>query len=288
MRFARSVAKGKDAHLFWRCIMGGRKGGGNVTQVTNSAPWGDQQGYLREIFSTGQALHRDRPISFFPGQTYASFSPQTENALNLTEQRALAGSSVQRGANQELLKTLGGDYLYGGPGFNGAFQAAANKITPMVQSNFNRGGRLNSGLARQAETSALADAFASQYGNERENQLRAMLFAPEAAQADYNDLRALAGVGGSREGQTQSGIDEAMARHHMIENEPWERVAKFMDLVNGNYGGSSSSTSGGPGMSGNRGAGLLGGALRGAGLGAQFGGGGALAGAGLGALAGLF
>lgn len=269
------------------------KGKSAPAQTVNQSPWGPQGTHLQDIF--GEARYnweQQRPgagnipkASFFPGQTYASFSPQTENALNLTEQRALAGSDVQRGANKELLKTLGGDYLYGGPGFDAAFQAAANKITPMVQSGFNQGGRLHSGLSRQAETQALADAFASQYGNERENQLRAMFFAPQAAQSDYNDLKALAGVGEAREGQEQSGIDEAIARHNYNIEIPNRALAEYLSLVQGNYGGTQ--TTGG--FKGNKGAGLLGGALSGGALGGTIGGPlGAGVGAGIGGLLGLF
>lgn len=234
--------------------------GSTPVQNVNQSPWGDQQGYLREIFHNAQHNYVNRVNQQpYGGQTYANFSPQTENALNLTEQRALAGSPTQRSANQELQRTLNGDYLYGGPGFDAAFTAASNKITPMIQSQFNKAGRFGSGLAQQAQTQALADAFASQYGNERQNQLRAMVFAPEAAQADYNDLSKLAGVGQAREGQTQSGIDENIWRHQAQQEMPWDLLAKYANLIQGSYGVQQQTT----GFKGNKGAGILGGALAG-------------------------
>jgi len=239
--------------------MGGSKAA--PVQNVNQSPWTDQQGYLREIFHNAQHNYVNRVNQQpYGGQTYASFSPQTENALNMTEQRALAGSPIQRGANQQLMNTLNGDYLYGGPGFDAAFQAASNKITPMVQSAFNKGGRLNSGLAQQAQTSALADAFASQYGNERDRQIKSMLFAPDAAQSDYNDIKALAGVGQAREGQTQSQIDENMWRHQAQQEMPWDLLAKYSNLISGSYGGNQQTT----GFKGNKGSGILGGAIGGA------------------------
>lgn len=258
------------------------------TSYTNQGPWADQAPYLREIFHNAQHNYVNRVNQQpYGGQTFANFSPQTENALNLTEQRAMAGSPIQRSANQQLQQTLNGDYLHGGQGFNAAYQAAANEIIPGVESRFNAGGRFGSGLARQAETKALGDAFAAQYGNERQNQLRAMLFAPEAAQADYNDIRALAGVGQAREGQTQSGIDEAMWRHQAQQEMPWELLAKYQDLINGGYGANATTTSYGPKT--NKGAGILGGALGGAALGTQISPGwGTAIGGGLGALGGLF
>jgi len=262
------------------------KGSTQQTVVNNTAPWEPQQQHLTDGWQLARKAYQ-APITYYGGQTYANFSPQTENALNLTEQRALAGSPVQRASNQQLMNTLSGDYLHGGQGFNAAYQAAANEIIPGVESRFNAGGRFGSGLARQAETKALADAFASQYGNERQNQLRAMLFAPEAAQADFNDLRALAGVGQQREGQTQSGIDEAIARHDFNQLDEWRRLENYMSLVQGGVGSQTTQTTMGP--KGNKGAGILGGALGGAALGTKISPGwGTAIGGGLGALAGLF
>ncbi len=263
----------------------GRGGGGSQNVTQNTAPWAGQQSYLSHGFAQAQA-QLGQPQSFYPGQTYANFSPQTENALNLTEQRAMAGSPVMRASNAELQRTLNGDYLHGGSGFDAALQAAANKITPMVQSGFNQGGRLNSGLSRVAETQALGDAFASQYGQERNHQLQAMLFAPQAAQSDYADLSALTGVGDAREAQSQLGIDEARQRHDFSQSEQSERLARYMAMINGNYG-MSGTTQNTP-FRGNRVGNIFGGALGGAAAGASFGPWGAGIGAGLGGLSGLF
>ena len=261
------------------------KGKQPIQSTIHQEPWGPQQHFLKMGFNQAAGLHNQGIANNpYPGQTYASFSPQTENALNMTEQRALAGSPLQTRANEQLMQTLNGDYLYGGPGFDAAFQAASNKITPMVQSGFNRAGRLNSGLARQAETQALADAFASQYGQERQNQLGAMQLAPQMAQAEYNDLAKLAGVGQAREGQSQSAIDEAIMRHTYGNDEGWNQLAKFMSSIQGNYGADQTTL----GPKGNKGAGILGGALTGGVAGSAAGPWGAGIGAGLGALAGLF
>lgn len=256
-------------------------------QTMDNSPWAAQQGYLKHGFNAAKQDVLGRPQTFFPGQTYANFSPQTEQALNLTEQRALAGSPVQNASNAELQRTLNGDYLYGGDGFNAALDAARNRILPDIQSRYAQGGRFGSGLGREAEARALADSFASQYGNERQNQLRAMLFAPQAAASDYADMQALAGVGAQREGQAQSGIDEAMARHQFEQMEPQQRLQAYMSLIGGQYGGQQTGQI--VGMSGNRGAGVLGGALGGATIGAQVGGPwGAAAGGILGGVTSLF
>jgi hypothetical protein len=219
---------------------------------------------------TPYGVQQDQAGNFtpIPGMhTYANLSPQTEQALNLTEQRALAGSPVSRGMQNQLTDTLNGNYLYGNPGFDAAFQAAANKITPMVQSEFNRKGRLHSGLAREAETRALADAFASQYSNERQNQIKAMLFAPEAAQADYNDIARLAGVGQARESVEQNRINEDIARHDWAQMDPWRRLELLSNIVYGSPGDFKTLTERG---GSNKASGILGGILKGATAGSQI------------------
>lgn len=257
----------------------------NVTQ--SNAPWSGQQGYLQDLFFKARSQSQV-PQTFFPGQTYANFSPQTEQALNLTQQRALAGSPVQNAMNQELQKTLGGDYLFGGEGFNAALQAAVDKIIPDIQSRYASGGRFASGLGRAAEAKAIADRAAEMYEKERQNQLKAMFFAPQAAAGDYSDIRALAGVGEARDVQAQNAIDEAMARHNFAQQEPWQRLLSYSNLIQGNYGGESSGTT--QGFRGSRGAGILGGALGGAQLGNSIFPGtmGSGVGAALGGLLGLF
>lgn len=79
----------------------------------------------------------------------------------------------------QLGETAGGKYLTGGEGFNAALDAATNKIIPEVESRFARGGRLSSGLARTAETSAIGDAYSNLYNQERDRQTKAQEYLDE-------------------------------------------------------------------------------------------------------------
>lgn len=261
---------------------GGKAPVQNITQ--NTAPWGPQQGYLQQGFAEAQNV-LNKPHTFFPGQTYAAFSPQTQQALNLTEQRALAGSPLMGSTNEQLLNTINGNNLFGGPGYNEALQAAQNQILPGIQSRYAKGGRFGSGLGRAAEAQALGDVFAQQYGAERQNQMRAMGMAPQMAQNDYFDIGRLATVGEAKENQEQKGIDQAMAKHGFDENEQLERIRNFMALIQGNYGQQGLHNT--QGFKGSKAGGLLGGAMGGAGLAQMIGGaaGGPL-GLGIGALTG--
>ena len=118
------------------------------------------------------------------------FIPQ--NALSGLNQLATNDPSNQ-GINT-LQQTAGGDFLHGGQGFEAAVQAAVNSATPHIASAFGgTAGGLSGGLARQAVGDTAVDAFASQFGQERKNQLNA------AGALNQNTLQgssALAGLGG--------------------------------------------------------------------------------------------
>ena len=74
-----------------------------------------------------------------------------------------------------LTRTAQGDFLFGGEGFDAAVEAAVRAATPQVLSTFGRSGAggATSGLAQAAIGRAATDAFASQFGQERNRQLAA-------------------------------------------------------------------------------------------------------------------
>jgi len=106
--------------------------------------------------------------SFAGGRGLDQFIPQ--QALNTLTQ---AGQIPQEAENA-LRATAGGDFLFGGQGFDQAVQAAQRSATPGIISGF--GGRAGSGLARHAVEQSAIDAFAKQFGAERGNQLGASQF----------------------------------------------------------------------------------------------------------------
>lgn len=296
-----------------------------TTTVQQAEPWDQQKPYLETGFKKAQDLFLNTQPQLYPTSTVAPHSAAYNTALDATLNRALTGSPVEDAAKNQLTNTMNGaylnnptiqgSYLYGGPGFNAAVKAATDYALPQVDSAFEQSGRFNSGLARTAETKAIADAFAGQYGqerqlqeqnftNERENQLRAMLFAPTIANQDYTDISQIAGVGAAQDADAQQALNEQVYRYTYGQNIQQNQLLDYLRAITGNYGtsGSSTGTQAGlsqvmptsgmnPLMSG------LGGALMGAsafgtggalsgvlGLGA---GGGGLLGGGLGLLAGF-
>lgn len=218
-----------------------------TTQVTEAPAY--LQPYLKQIGSQAQNIYQ-------PGIT-----PETQSAIN--QAQALAPMSQ---ANLENIQgTAQGNYLYGGPGFNAALDAATRRIMPQIQSGFARAGRGGSGLEHTAETQALADAFASQYGQERGMQQQAQMALPGLAQQ-----------------QGQYGINLSQLPQQV----QFGNLGQYANIINQlNKGGTTTQNQA---NYQNQGAGALGGALGGAQLGSMLGPVGTGIGAGLGGLLGLF
>lgn len=246
------------------------KGGGGQRTVQRNDPWGPLQPYLKQAFGAASDAFLNQPSQVAP------FSQDTQNAFDIIRQKAASGSPLDQASSDALEKTLRGDYLYGGEGFNKAMEAAKNTIIPETNSVFERAGRGGSGLADTAKASALSDAFAKQYGQERQNQLEATKLAPIVRGMRYADADILSKIGGLQESKNQQGLD---ARK--------QSIMDFFKTISGagNYG-TTTTTSGDNGLTGLlrylTGAG--GGALAGFGYGGPYG---ALAGGGLGLLGAL-
>jgi hypothetical protein len=259
--------------------------GGSKSQTVSNEPWDAQEDFL---IGSGKSIYTPQgqsslavgglyprayqasfqPRSFFPGQTYAGMSPYTGQALQNAWTFGAAPSATEAATNRQLQGTLGGDYLFGGKGFDAAYNAAANKIIPQVSSLFSGAGRYGSGLAQQAMTSALADAFAGQYGEERGKQLLAAGMAPQMQGMEQQRLAAQQGVGAGYEQWAQKPISEAMQRWEFAQNEPYERLNWFNSILQpGNTYSQQSTTGGGSSTAAN----ILGGGLAGSALGPMIG-----------------
>jgi hypothetical protein len=192
----------------------------------------------------------------------------------------------------ELQKTLEGHYT--NPATNPHLLPLADqimaKVRPQIEARFAGAGAGRSGLASRAVSEGMTDALASaaqkNYENERNRQMQAMMFAPQAANQDYMDIAKLSEVGGVREDLAQQGINEQMQRFQFENMAPWEQLGLYNQMIQGTYGGTRTTNqtpqrrSLGANMLGG---GLLGGALGYGNLGFQNPWSGAGAGAGIGA-----
>lgn len=203
------------------------KGGSKAPAQTvqEASPWSGQAPYLTGLYRSAQALPQQE---YYPGQTVPDQAPETQQALSQQAQMANQGA-----VGNEYNKTLQGNYLYGNPGFNAALQAAHSQIAPMVQGQFEAGGRYGGGLAQEAETSALANAFAGMYGQERQNQMAAMM----NPSVGYSDISALGNVGAMREGYQQQQLSDQLNRWNFAQQAPYNQLAAQSAVIQGGFPG---------------------------------------------------
>ena len=248
-----------------------------TTTIQQSDPWSGKVPYLTGgpdapgVLPEAANLYQNSPGQFYPGQTYAPFSPETLTAQQAQTNRAMTGSPITGAMQDQLQANLQGDYLDAktNPYLMPLGDEIAADVLPRIQGTFEGAGRTGSGLAARAAGQGLGSAMAKQayqnYSDERNRQMQSMLFAPQAANQDYYDIAKLSEVGTAREGLAQQAITEAMNRFNFENQEPWNRLGKYNQLIQGTGGSSSTTqaTGGRPSL----GSGLLGGGLLGGGAG---------------------
>lgn len=267
---------------------GGSAPAGNTTTTQNSEPWSAQQPYLEQGFQSAQDIFNKGAPSYYPGQTVAPVSADTTQAQNLTAQRAISGSPVTQAADRNITDTLNGGYLNSNPYLDDTYNHAAGQVRSGIDSQFEAGGRYGSGAHAGQVASAYGNlanqVYGGNYQNERNNQLRAALLAPAAANQDYTDLGMLGQVGAQQQQQSQDVINADVNKYNYNTQAPLNSLANYMNMIKGSYGGSQTTTQ--PYYKND--VGLAGGALAGGALGFGLGGGLLAApGIGLGALYGL-
>ena len=113
------------------------------TATTSYEPSEFIRPYLTEALGGAQQLYQSDVPQYFPEATYVPFSGQTEAALQLQEQRALAGSPLLGAAQTEIQNILTGQYLdpATNPYLQQTFQRAAGDVQSQLGSMFAKGGR---------------------------------------------------------------------------------------------------------------------------------------------------
>ena len=193
--------------------MGG--GGGKQDSTTTTSIDPAIKPYVTYGLEEAKRLYETGSPQFFPGQTYVSPSEQTQQALQMAQQRAIQGSPLTGAAQAETLATIQGR------GVNPFLAGALEQTNRLAGEQFNRNiqnlqssaasaGRYGSGAMGQQAGQAqdiFARALAEQGGQlaynsaeaERARQMAAVGAAPQMAQADYADIQRLLSVGGARE-----------------------------------------------------------------------------------------
>jgi len=209
----------------------------NVTTTSEQEPSEYIRPYLDIAMDDAQALYQSDTPNFYPNATYVNFSPETDTALELTKQRALAGNPLLGSAQTEINKILSGDYLSpsSNPYASAVFNEMADDITSKVNSQFTKYGRFGSGANQEVLTDALADAgnqfFYNNYQDERNKMMDAVNVAPGLGEADYTDIQALANVGQAREDLEFAKLQDSIDRFDYEQQKPYIKLGQYLGAL---------------------------------------------------------
>jgi hypothetical protein len=224
--------------------MGSR--GGNQTSTTTTSIDPSIQPYVTYGLEEGKRLYETGTPTFFPGQTYVSPSQATQSAIQMAQERAMAGSPLVRSAQQEQLATIQGrgvnPFLEGA--LAGVNRRAGETFTENVQNLQSKASSMGRyGSAAQAEQEAMAqDVFARAlaeqggqlaYGSaeaERARQVAAGQAAPAMAAADYADIQKLLSTGQAQEQYDSAALQDAINRFNFEQNLPQQKLNQFANL----------------------------------------------------------
>jgi hypothetical protein len=264
---------------------------------SNTGPPSFIQPYLQQGIGDLVKQYDNNPApSYYPGQTVAPLSANTQAALTALYTRGVQGSPVVQSADNSVMNTLNGNYLdlTKNPYFGAAVTAAEQpqtkqfmtSVLPGVTAQFEGSGRYGSGQQQaytglaldslnQAQANAAAGMANTAYQGERQNQLTAASLAPTLANQDFANIAAMGQAGAGWDAHNQANIDSNIAAYNYNQNAPWNYINRFLGSVNAGYPGdtstgtsnSSSYAYGTP--STNPTSSILGGILGGAGLGVQ-------------------
>jgi hypothetical protein len=249
--------------------MGGSSGGGNTTTTTKSDPWSGQQPYLAGwdqgngqltggIFQAAQANYNSGGPQYYNGSTVADQSQATKDAYAATT--TAANSPLQGDASTQVANTLNGNYLNGNPYLDAQFQAGTRQIGNTYNalvggqtSGAEAGGRYGSGMQAFQKNQAdqtlgdnlnnlYANTYGANYTAERQNQVNAVGQATGVQTQGLANANALGTVGSAQDAYNQSLTDASVNKWNYNQNLPNNNLAQYMGLIQGNYGGSASTT----------------------------------------------
>lgn len=261
--------------------MGGQSGSTQSQSSNKSLPDWAQPFAVEGLHTAVNATMRGNPANPYPQQQISPLTSQQNQGLQMAQDRAIAGSPVMNAAKSNLTDTLNGKYL--DIGTNPAWQPMAQRITDAYSTGTAAqtdaaAARANAfggsaygeqlGYNQRGLGDSLAGAAGQLYNDERNRQMQANLFAPQAAQADYQDAQALLGVGDTYRQYNQDLLNNNYQNKYQQANWPFQRIDMMGNYLNQFTGGAGNATSTGPNpYQPNKTAGALGGAASGAAIG---------------------
>lgn len=210
--------------------MSGGKGGGSTTTVQKSDPWSGQVPYLTGGFSAAQGLYNPGGPGgpqYFPGATISPRTYDESQGLNQAGELGLNGTAPGNAASNAITGVLNGS-----PAMTSHLAA---QVMPQIEGQFAGGNRLDSGLASRAVGSGMSDAIL-------QNQLIYANAGMNANNMQLGNAQTAFTAGQQQQQLGQNEINDDIQRYNYGQQLPYSNLNNYMNLVQGNYGGTSSTS----------------------------------------------
>jgi len=225
----------------------------------------------KSLFETGQIPGAYVP-KYFEGQTFVGPSEQTQQAMQMAQQRAIAGSPLVSQAQQSLQQiaagqgpgaaTAAGQMLGMNPFLQGTIDAISRPLTQQFQQQIgqiaggaSRAGRYGSAAMGQMQAGAAESLAANLAGlgeklgfqgyqlernlqeQARANQQNAMLqaaqLAPNLADQDFMAAQRLGQVGSMQEAYQRQALSDAINRFNFQQEAPYRALQQYSSFLSG-------------------------------------------------------
>lgn len=274
---------------------------GQQPYLTSWHQWGNNpDNPYQGVFPNAYKLYGEGKLApdYYEGNTVAGQSDWTKQALKMQADRAMNGSQLINDASTSMGNVVTGQALAGNQGLNTLNQMAQednpyadelyNRANSQAQAginaNFSAAGRYGSGAHAAASADAANNLANQMYGSMWDKRAAAAQGAGQlynqgigqqiigAGQAQqlgnqaYTDSAALSEAGGVMDDYNQQLINANIDRWNYDQNKALQALSNYNQLIQGSYGGTTTSTGQVQNYGGNRLGNVAGGALAGGGL----------------------
>ena len=240
-------------------------GGGTQVSTSSTAPWEAQKEYLKSGFSQAKSLYNRGAPDYYGKETMAGFDPAQSSAQSSTMGYTMGPrvAGQQAAAENRLIQGLGADvdtarmtpvmdYL----GRQMKSNLETNVLPGIRQSlvqyqpgGSTRGDTIQSMAIAKANQQMLdkgAEMAYQAYGGAQDRAQNYSQMYPSIMSAPLNMYGAMGDVGAQRRAMTQETMDKDMARYQYEATAPQQQLANYMNMISGNYGGTTTQTTPGP------------------------------------------
>lgn len=235
-----------------------------ATSFSNkSGPWTAQVPYIKQAFREAARLYKKGAPKYYPGETLAGFDPAETAAQNAILGYGMGprAAAQQMAAEDRMMKGLSGQVDYST--FNPMMDYLGRQATSQLQKNVlpgirsqmigyqpgggSRGNLIQQGAIAEANQQMLDKQAQLTFGAQQAAQDRALNYMgqyPTVMSAPIGLFNAMSNVGAQRRAMTQEAMNRDQQRYNYEAMAPQNALSNYLAMITGNYGGTSSGTSG--------------------------------------------